>query len=244
MTLGEIDTKITKLTGADTTRYPQSERIIDINIWQKRVASAIRIAIDGSNFDDYNQSDYSEFTFPLVAGQRDYRFAQNEKIVKIKSLSLTYDGVNYYPATQRDFTTFDFATGPASATAHNLNIDGNFTTTNPVFDVEFNSIRIFPAPTAAQVTAGAAGYISWTREVTELTEAQLSTGTLVPGFAYAYHQILAYGPAYEWCLEKNRAKAPAIKALLDEDLTRLGVEYSTFIHRDGMFLGPITESYS
>lgn len=198
MTLGDINTKISALTRVDTTVYTNAQRLIDINIWVHKVQSMIFTSMDEYDFDDHNYSDYPELTTPLVASQRDYTIPPSEKVVSIKRVDISYDGTNYYRATPIDTGEMYTGLGPSSATSQQTKVDGLFSKTNPRYDVAYNSVFIYPAPTASDVSNGGKIFIQWTRELKEFTSTELTNGTVVPGFDTEFHPILAYGPAYEW----------------------------------------------
>jgi hypothetical protein len=198
MTIGDINNKISALTRMDTNGYTSENRLIDINIWVHKVQSMIFTSMDEYDFDDYNYTDYPNLTTPLVAGQRDYTIPNTEKVVSIKRVDISYDGVNYYRATPIDTGEMYQGLGPSSATAQQTKTDSNFDKTNPRYDVAYNSVFIYPAPVAADVTNGGKIFVEWSRELKEFTATDLTNGTAVPGFDTEFHPILAYGPAYEF----------------------------------------------
>lgn len=200
MNLSDINLKITGITNVDTTVYTNAQRLIDINIWQHKVQTAIKLSEDEVDFDDKNYNDYPEQTSPLVAGQRDYTIPTSEKLISFKRVDISYDGVNYYRATPIDTGEMYEGLGPASATVQNAKIDQLYPKTAPRYDCAYNSVFIYPAPTAADVANGGKIFIEWDREIKEFTAADMSNGTAVPGFDTAFHSLLAYGPSYEFLL--------------------------------------------
>jgi len=204
MTLGEIDTTISKLTGADTSSvgYPTASRLIDVNTWQHTVADIIFGSADEVDFDDERRSDYPIKYISLVADTRDYTIPVSEKVVAIKTVSISYDGVSFVQAYPIDSKEIGVVTIPAETTAETT-IDGNFTRNEPRYDSKYNSIFIYPRPTASEVAAGAMMVVEWEREMQEYTLAEWTTGTEVPGFDTAFQKILAFGPSYEWCLSNQ-----------------------------------------
>ena len=200
MTIGEINQKITAITNVDETVYSSALRLIDINIWLHRVQSMIFNSMDEVDFDDKNYTDYPEVITSLVAGQRDYTIPVSEKVVSFKRVDISYDGQNWYRATPLDSGEIQQGLGPASATAQQTKTDTYFNRTAPRYDCAYNSVFIYPAPTAADVANGAKIRIEWQRELKEFTATDLSNGTAVPGFDTEFHAILAYGPAYEFLL--------------------------------------------
>lgn len=228
MTIGEISTKITNLTGQDTTNYSNTDRLIDINIWLHKVGSIIRDSQDESDFDDLNFTDYPNLTSPLVAGQRDYVIPVSEHMISIKNVSISYDGSVFNRATPIDASELDIGLAPASNTTANNTIDGYFSKVNPRYDTAYNSVFIYPRAVAADVTAGGKIFIEWQRDLDPFTSSELTTGTKVPGFDTTYHPILAYGPSYDFLFShKVYDKADRILPILTDWEVRLRREYAT-----------------
>jgi hypothetical protein len=70
---------IYRYTGADTTKYPLSEVVSDVNAAVDRLL-ALAIRSSGSwQYDDSNHTDYPIITTDLVSGQRDYSFTTDEQ---------------------------------------------------------------------------------------------------------------------------------------------------------------------
>lgn len=228
MTIGEISTKITNLTGQDTTNYSNTDRLIDINIWLHKVGSIIRDSQDESDFDDLNFTDYPNLKTPLVAGQRDYVIPVSEHMISIKNVSVCYDGTNPFRATPIDASELDIGLAPASSTAGNNVVDTYFDRTNPRYDTAYNSIFLYPRALTADVTAGGYIFMEWQRDLDPFTSSELTTGTKVPGFDTTYHPILAYGPSYEFLLShKVYDRADRILPILTDWEVRLRREYAT-----------------
>lgn len=215
MTLSDIDIKITSLVNVDTTVYTVAQRVIDINIWIHKVQSMIFTSMDEVDFDDQNYTDYPELTTPLVASQRDYTIPSSEKVVSIKRVDISYDGVNYYRADPIDAGEIRFGLGPSSATQQQAAVDQQFTKTSPRYDVSYNSVFIYPAPSASDVTNGGKIFIEWNRELKEITATDYTNGTLVPGFDTEFHPIIAYGAAHEFLTGTGQDTSVTEKPLAD-----------------------------
>lgn len=220
-TLADVQNKVYKLTGTDSTSYPNSEMLIDLNLSLQNVVGSILDAQDESDYDDPRNTTYPIYTFPLSTN-RDYSIAQSYGILKIKDLSLTYDGVNYYRATPIDTAEITTGNAPASATTQNATLDAQFTTTNPRYDYKYGSLFIYPKATQAQVDAGAAAVVEFFRQPVEFTSAELTAGTVIPGIDNTFHMMLAYGAAFEYCLGRQlpQLKGIAEKLAMYEDRLR------------------------
>ena len=226
MTLSDIQTKIYNLTGTDSTSYANANMLIDINLWYQRIVSMILDAQDEEDFDDARQADYPISTFALTTN-RDYYIGQTYNMLKIKDVSVTYDGVNYYRALPIDDTENAWGVAPASATAANTAIDANFNVTAPRYDMKYGGIWLYPAATQAQVNAGAQMIVEWYRSPVEFTSSDLTTGTAIPGFDISFHAMLAYGPAYEYAQTKQLPQTSVLEQQLQDLELRLRKQYGS-----------------
>lgn len=247
MTLSEINTKISQITGATATTdgYPTATRLIDINSWQHKVVSTmIYGSQDESDFDDQRNTTYPEKTTPLVAGQRDYSIPVSEKVVAIKRVDVSWDGgTTWYRAEPIDSNEIPYGIGRNSDTAAQNTLDGNFEKTSPKYDTKANAIFLYPRPTQADEDAGALVRVQWQREITEFTSAELTTGTVVPGFDSAFHPMLYLGPSLEYCMANNLPQTKNIASMLQDLEARLVRVYgSKQKDRDYQIVG-INENY-
>lgn len=226
-TLADINTKVSNLTGVDTNSYTNANRVIDLNLWYQKIVTMILDAQDDTNWDDGNKTDYPIYTFPLTTN-RDYSIPQTYNVLKIRDLSLSYDGVNYYRATPMDITDYGvLGNAPASATTQNSKIDAFFTIQAPGYDYKYGSLFLYPMALPAQITAGATGIVEFFRSPTEFTLSDLNTGTAVPGIDISFHMMLAYGVAYEYAQAKQLPQATMIYGELQKYEERLRVQYSS-----------------
>jgi hypothetical protein len=226
MTLGDISSKITSLTGADTNQYTDAERLIDLNIWQQNIVGMILDSQDETDYDDPNHGDYPRKTVSLTTN-RDYAIGIAEKVLKFKSLSVSYDGSTFYRATPLEYSANELAEATASATAQNLTIDSNYSRTNPRYDIKFGSIFLYPKATSADVANGGILIAEWFRQAKALTLSDLTTGTLVPGFDDNFHIMLSYGASYEYLKGKDMKRAEACFRDLSLYEQRLRRQYSS-----------------
>lgn len=226
MTLGEINTKITQLTGTDTTSYPNSTRLIDINNHLQKVVGMIFDSQDETDYDDQRNTDYPIVTTSLTTN-RDYTIPVSEKVLRIKNVSISYDGTNVYRASPLEINSTEMPVAPASATTANANIDQYFDIISPRYDIKYNSIFIYPKPTQAQVDAGGFMVIEWERQPTPFTLSELTTGTEVPGFDDTFHMMLALGPALDYCIPLQLPQKNDIAQMYADYETRLRKQYSS-----------------
>lgn len=192
MNLSDINTKVNRLTKADTTDYPNANRLIDLNAWNQKVVTWILAAQDSSDFDDANHTGYSTLSTDLVSGQRDYNFGISDGVVGIKRVEISYDGVNAYLSTPIDSSEIQ-----TPLMESYTDIDNDFSTSAPGHDWKYNSLFIYPKPTA---TLGKIE-VEVSRTARDFTSGEFTTGTITPGFDNNFHIVLAYGMAYEYALE-------------------------------------------
>lgn len=223
MTLGDVAATARFLTNADTNSYSDSQLLISINVWYQKVVSMIFESQDDSDFDDQRLTTYPVQTTPMVASQRDYSMPVSERVLKIKRVDVTYDGTNWYRARPLDDATPDFGLGNDTKT------DQNFVKEEPRYDVKYNSIWLYPMPTASDVSAGGSVRVEWERNVQVFTTSDytsvLTDSTVVPGFDAPFHPILAYGAAYEYAAAKSLPQLLQITEQLEDWETRLRTAY-------------------
>lgn len=225
-TLADIQNKIYALTGTDSTSYSNANMLIDINLWYQKVVTMILDCQDEADFDDANQTTYPIFKASLTTG-RDIPITTGLKALKIKSLSVCYDGTNIYQATPFDINESTLPVADAANTAAQSFIDANMSRTAPRYDVKFGSFWLYPMPTAADVSAGGYVIAEFFRAPIEFTSSDLTTGTASPGFDPSFHFMLAYGPALEYATAKQLPQLKMIAAELQDFETRLRRQYSS-----------------
>ncbi len=154
------------------------------NKWNKIGAKIVINAKDDWDFDDPNWTTYPSGTY-VGTTNRDYVFSSTEKLLKLKTVGISYDGINYVKATPID--TSDFAN-----VKEDPNIDQNFSLTTPCYDPKANSIDIYPKFTAAQVSAGAKVYVEFYREPNDFA----TTGT--DSYIVNFENLVTKGASYEY----------------------------------------------
>ena len=129
MTLSEVNEKLTRLTGENTTRYTNAQRAVDLTISLDKVASMIIDSQDDADFDDPNNTDFPIFYTDLVSGQRDYTFSISNNVLQYKEVEISWDGTTYYTAQRLDRSLQPFATGNADL------LDSNYSKESPYYDI-------------------------------------------------------------------------------------------------------------
>jgi len=170
-------------------------------------------------FDDTNFTDFPRGVADLVASQHDYSFDTSH--LAIESVEVMDASGDYYklkPVNKADYSAaleelYDTAGKPE------------------VYDKDGKSVLIYPAPSAAEVTATSGLRVNFRRTADLFTSAQVTTGTKVPGFASPYHMILAYEAAMAFNLVYKPNRVPSLKALSDKMIEDM-VEFHTKREKD------------
>lgn len=234
-TLSDINTKISNLLGVDTNTYTNANRLIDLNLWLQKITGMIFDAQDETDFDDLRYTDYPSVTFALVANQRDYAFTQFQTNtagivygnLKIKEVSVTYDGVSWYRANPIDSAENDFGNPPGGASTANTTIDGYFSKAAPRYDFKYNALFLYPRASTSDVTGGAMAKVEFFRSPCEFTSAELTAGTVSPGIDPTFHMMLAYGAAYEFAQAQQMPQKNEIARELQNYEVMLRKQYSS-----------------
>lgn len=211
--LSDINSKISSLTGTDITSYPNANRAIDISLWQEKIIGMIFDSQDESDHDDNNRTDLPIITTPLEANKRVYTVPVSKNLLEWKSVSISYDGSNYVRANPVDVANITLG--------NEANIDSYFSKDAPGYSTKGLSLFIYPR--ASENTGEV--LVEYSRAATAITEADLVTGTLIPGFDQTFHMMLAYGASYEYGLSNTLANFEQIKAELAEFEQRLRRQY-------------------
>lgn len=200
-------------------------------------------AQDDTDFDDQRNSNYPIVTTAMVAGQRDYSMPVSEQVQKIKRVDVTYDGTNWYRCNPFDNGVPQWGFGNPT------NEDANFIQQAPKYDMQYNSLFIYPLATASNVISGAQIRVEWDRAVTQFSQSAdfngvaMSTSTSVPGIDLPWHPMIAYGAAYEWANANNLPQLQNIKQDLVDWEARLRQAYGKKELDTVLSMRPIYDSY-
>lgn len=231
MNIGDINTYVSFRANTDTTQYSAANRLISTNRWMHKVWSMILASQDEWDVDDINTTATYPTATRALAARRDYAFstalwqligkeggaagsAAAINPLKIKRVDVSYDGSTYVPVTPIDEAQIDVGLG------NDTNTDAAFSRTTPRYDIRDNSLWLYPAPLAADVTAGGKLRITIQREPLEFSSAEVTTGTKEPGFDEAFHVMVALGMIFDWCSAKG-GTSPVLSALKRDAWTEL-----------------------
>ena len=206
-------------TGLGDTAISGNAAMLDhfvrlINSRYQQVVTTILQSQDEWDWDDINHTDYPIVTTPLVADQRDYSLTAAEKVLKIKRVDVCYSGTSSTCYKAEPIDSGEMATG----LGYDAETDGRFSKTAPRYDLQYNSIFLYPRANAADVTNGGVLRVEWTREIDEFTD---SDTTQEPGIDEAFHPMLSIGASLDWAIAKGDDRKADLQALYNDYEARL-----------------------
>lgn len=200
----------------NAVRLKQFTRMI--NIWYKRAVSWIWEATGTWEYDDSNKTTLPIATTTLVAGQQDYELPSiAQKLDRVEAKDSEGNFQLLIPIDKSQVTD--------EALSEFYKTDGM-----PIcYDMVGQSVILYPAPAAANVTlvSGLKVYVS--RDVDVFTSADT---TKEPGFVDNFHTILSVGSALRYAIGESLTDK---KSDLKADLKDLKSELQEFYgsrHRD------------
>lgn len=201
------------LLGTDSTQYPLAHKLRNINLHYYDVVTDILASQSNWEWDDTNKTDFPIGTTTLVAGQRDYSLPTN--FLKLLRVEVLDSNGNYQKVEQ-----FDEEQIMGIGLDSFMQNDGL-----PIYYREVgNSIELYPAAAAANVTLVAGLKVYYQRTQTEFTT---SDASISPGFAAPFHRILSVGAAYDYAFAKSLPAANALKQKLEELRQTLKAYYAS-----------------
>lgn len=231
MTIADLNTLTRYLCDADTTSLTAANLLIHTNDAYQTVHGWI-IGVEGTyNADDPNYADHPRGDFNLVDGQEDYSF-NPQTAGPYSSHFLDVEAVDVKdkasPAKYRRLKPLDHTElhGLSPQEYFGLESSGSPRKGFPEFyDKSGNSIRIYPAADADDVTLIEGLRIWFKRNADLFTSAQVTTGTKEPGFAAQFHSILSYMSARPFCGIYKKDRVPWLDGIVgDKTLQPMGMK--------------------
>ena len=200
------------ITG-DATKLQDFTRLV--NIWDGRLLTDILLADGKWQYDDFNSGDLPVATTTLNANQEDYSVRtddNNRQIWKVSRVDVKDSDGNWKLLTQLDQS--QIKTG----------ISAYKSTPGVPTEYDWNGISMFLYPMPSY-TSAAGLKIIFQRESKPF--ATTGTDSQIPGFASAFHYLLAIGPAYDFAVANGKKNANNLKAELIEGRNALKEFYSS-----------------
>lgn len=197
----------------DTTMLKRFTRLI--NTSYHKIVTMILDSQDESDFDDVNHGNTGFIkTYNLTADTQSILLPASDKILKLKRVEVTYDGVTWRHAQPIDINEYG---GTADATT----VNGLFSVSEPYYDVHGSYIFLYPIPTA-NVTGGLKIWAS--REIDEFTTADT---TQEPGIAEPFHEFIALDASLTYGSQHGLANTNVMSVKAIEYEARLRNFYGT-----------------
>ena len=174
MTLPELRAFTRFLTNTNSVTYSDTDLDASLNTYVNIFTTDILDSMDEWDF----SADTA--TTDLVTSQQEYILPLD--ILKIKRVEISYDGTTWNQANPRDVNENLEATS-------DTDIDSNFSTYSPFYDLMDNSIMLYPIPSAGV----SAGLKIWYEKLPAVL-----TGTDTPTFAQPFHKGLSFGAAKDY----------------------------------------------
>ena len=190
-----------------TSDWPLADVVVSINRWYHRAATWIWQASGTWEFDDANQTDLPIGTTTLVPSQQDYSLPATA--FKLERVEVKDASGNYRLLRQIDKTEIRGAALTEYQETEGLPVE---------YDIIGNSLFLYPKPASGSVTLAAGLKIYIAREVSEFSApaSYTTADTTQPGFDELFHELLCFGPAYDWCITNGpQERAQAYRAEIE-----------------------------
>lgn len=212
MTIADINAEIRALCDADSTSLTDATLLRRVNGALETLVGKI-VNADGSwQFDDTNYSDMPRGTGNLLEGQQQYSFAGEYLQVEAVDILTTTAGL-YTRIKQLDPDDLDGMSPEQYFGVTSGNANKGFPN---YYDIQGDSIRLFPAPTSTYVTL-TAGIRVWFKRTAQLyTSAEVTSGTKEPGIASPYHMLICYMAALPYCMGYKKDRVALYQKYVDD----------------------------
>jgi len=205
--IADINSKARDLCDATTTSYIAATLLRRINEAYERVVGWILEADGTWQYDDTNYTDLPIGTQTMTASQSAYSFS--DKFLEIDEVQIKNsagDWIIIKPIDQKEYSD-DTPLAEAFGTA------GTPICYDKVAD---DTIKLYPAPSAAGTTLASGLKIKFRRTASIFTSAEVTTGTKVPGFISSAHYILSYMAAIPYCMKYKKDRVALYEKRVEE----------------------------
>lgn len=209
MTISDINTRVTFLTGLGTDIYLPADRLLSINKYYDQLHSIILESQDEWDFDDSNSVDLPIAKTTLTTGGN---YALPPTIYKLNKVEVNY-GSGFIKVNPLDLNETGLSEDEVLARA---NVE------NPYYRVFGQTIKLYPTPTA-EVANGLQLY--YDREVSEFTAAEVTTGTKKPGLDRLWHDYLAIGASVDAAIKFSLTNLNILETKLQDMEARIRKYY-------------------
>lgn len=226
MTIANIESLTRFLTNTDTTSLTAANLLILENKYYEEITGQIISETAGAkwHFGDLNYTAFPTFTISLSSGVQSYNLGNFTSVpLTIMGIEVLDNAGIWHPLkrlTLKDIQRWHLAQSEYQKT-----------NARPLqYEIRDNLIVLYPAPdNGVSVTLANGLRMFYLRTADVFTSAQQSTGTKVPGFPSPWHDLLSYGPAYDFAIANPEANLPADRFL--REYNRRMEEMLNFISR-------------
>lgn len=190
------------LCDANIDSYPLNDATRRINASLEELISEIINADGYFQYDDTNHTDNPVGTGTLVEAQESYSFAA--EYLQIEQILVKDVNGNWVPVPPVDFSQFG-----------DVAIEEAYTATGfpQAYDINGDTIRFYPAPTATSVTLASGLKIRFKRTADLFT---ISDTTQEPGLPSTHHVLLAYMGAIPYCQSYKKDRVAWLEKKVDD----------------------------
>ena len=190
------------LCGTDSTSFPLKDKARLANRWLYKAVTDLIEVRGRFEFDDTNLSDLPIATTSLVDGQQDYELP--DTLLKLLAVEIKDQNGNWIRLKEIDksnlkdsITDFEKTNG-----------------TPEFYDVSGDSIFLYPAPAASQVTLTNGLKLHHIRKIDEFVSTDT---TQEPGIPVPFHRLVSMGVTYDWFLVHGpQDKAQSIRNEIEQ----------------------------
>jgi len=196
------------ISETDTTTFPVAPFIRSANTWTRKTIFEIWKNSAGWEFDDSNHTDLPIATTTLVNGQQDYSLPTEAlDILRVEVLDSSGD--------YQLMKLIDKSEVGESLSEYYETAGMPFQ-----YDLLGNSIFLYPKPSTSQVTAAKGLKLYLSRDIDEFT---ITDTSQQPGFVNSFHEIIAFGSAYDFAIANGiQNKITILRREIDR--INLGIE--------------------
>jgi hypothetical protein len=210
MTITDINTRVTFLTGLGTDIYLPADRLISINKYYDQLHSIILESQDEWDFDDSNSVDLPIASTNIVASTGTY--ALPSTIYRLNKAEVNY-GSGFVKLNPLDLNETGMSEDEVLSRA---------SVENPYYRLFGQTIKLYPTPTA-NTTSGLKLYFD--REVAEFTSAEVTTGTKKPGLDRLWHDYLSIGASVDAAIKFSLSNLNSLETKLQDMENRIRKYY-------------------
>ena len=222
MTILDVQTLTRFLTKTNSAVFTDAQLLILENKYYEEIIGRL-VTETGAGKWPFGDFNYTAFpTFPITMTNsvaeydlRDWGTSDEATILTILGVEVKDNAGNWHPLKR---VTLREIHKDETGQADYYKTDGL-----PVeYELRDNMIVLYPAPdNGVSVTLTAGLKIFFLRTADKFTSAEVTTGTKEPGFPSPWHDLLSYGPAYDYAITNGLPNANHFRAEYDRRMDEM-----------------------